>query len=155
MNTAVIFIDNFDSFTYNLVDELRILGCQVTVWRNDVDVEVITAQLEARRNSGQKPLIVLSPGPSRPEDAHNLLPLVRANLGRYPQLGICLGHQALGMALGGQVVAAPEILHGKSSLINHDGSACFHNLPSPLKVARYHSLVVNNLPASVKVPAWL
>lgn len=153
MNTTVIFIDNYDSFSYNLVDELQVLGAKVLVYRNDTDVEVISKIAKKHEALGEKVIIMLSPGPSAPKDAHNLLAIIRDNLGKYPQIGICLGHQALGEVLGGRVTKAPSIVHGKASLIEHQDSFCFKGLENPLRVARYHSLVVTDLPKNVEVLA--
>ncbi|MDO5351821.1 MAG: aminodeoxychorismate/anthranilate synthase component II [Succinatimonas sp.] len=153
MKTNVIFIDNYDSFSYNLVDELKVLGCEVLVYRNDTDVEVIAKIAQDLKEQGQKVIIMLSPGPSAPKDANNLLPIIKDNLGKYPQIGICLGHQALGEVLGGQVIRANTIVHGKASLIEHQGKFCFEGLPNPLRVARYHSLIVKDLPQNVEVLA--
>lgn len=153
MKTNVIFIDNYDSFSYNLVDELKVLGCEVLVYRNDTDVEVIAKIAQNLKEQGQKVIIMLSPGPSAPKDANNLLPIIKDNLGKYPQIGICLGHQALGEVLGGQVIRANTIVHGKASLIEHQGKFCFEGLPNPLRVARYHSLIVKDLPQNVEVLA--
>jgi anthranilate synthase component 2 len=153
MNTTVIFIDNYDSFSYNLVDELQVLGAKVLVYRNDTDVEVISKIAKEHEALGEKVIIMLSPGPSAPKDAHNLLAIIRDNLGKYPQIGICLGHQALGEVLGGRVTKAPSIVHGKASLIEHQDSFCFKGLENPLRVARYHSLVVTDLPKNVEVLA--
>lgn len=148
---TIIFIDNFDSFTYNLVDEFRVLNHDVLVYRNDADVDFISNIAKQRAQNGEKVIFVLSPGPSSPSDANNLLGIIKNNLGKYPMLGICLGHQALGQVLGGKVVRADKIVHGKSSMINHVNKLCFSNLPNPLKVARYHSLVVEDLPEDVEV----
>lgn len=148
----IIFIDNFDSFSYNLVDELKVLGNNVMVFRNDVRVETIMARALNLSECG-KVVIMLSPGPSAPKDANNLLPIIREGLGKYPMLGICLGHQALGEVLGGKVVKAPVIVHGKSSMMQHTDKLCFKGLPNPLKIARYHSLVVEDLPLEVDVLA--
>ncbi|MGN0902901.1 MAG: aminodeoxychorismate/anthranilate synthase component II [Succinivibrio sp.] len=153
MSNTIIFIDNFDSFTYNLVDELKVLGNNVLVYRNDTDVDLICQIAEEYKKKGDKVIIMLSPGPSSPADANNLLPIIKDNLGKYPMLGICLGHQALGQVLGGTVEHAPVIVHGKSSMLEHEGKLCFKNLPNPLKVARYHSLVVTNLPEDVEILA--
>ena len=133
MNTTVIFIDNYDSFSYNLVDELQVLGAKVLVYRNDTDVEVISKIAKEHEALGEKVIIMLSPGPSAPKDAHNLLAIIRDNLGKYPQIGICLGHQALGEVLGGRVTKAPSIVHGKASLIEHQDSFCFKGLENPLR----------------------
>ena len=153
MKHDVIFIDNFDSFTYNLVDELQVLGNNVTVYRNDTDPDKIMGLLKDIKEKGGSPVLVLSPGPASPDDANNLIPIIKKALGNYPMLGICLGHQALGQVLGGKVQRAPVIVHGKSSDIDHCGKGAFANLPNPLKVARYHSLVVNNLPQNVEITA--
>lgn len=151
MKNTIIFIDNFDSFTYNLVDELKVLGNNVLVYRNDINVDLISKIAKEHKDLGEKVIIMLSPGPSSPNDANNLIPIIEDNLGKYPMLGICLGHQALGQVLGGKVEHAPVIIHGKSSMIEHTGKLCFKDLPNPLKVARYHSLVVTNLPEDVEV----
>lgn len=148
---TIIFIDNFDSFTYNLVDEFRVLNHEVLVYRNDADIDFISNLAKQKQENGEKVLFVLSPGPSSPSDANNLIGIIKSNLGKYPMLGICLGHQALGQVLGGKVVGADKIVHGKSSMINHVNKICFSNLPNPLKVARYHSLVVEDLPEDVEV----
>ncbi|MGN1281516.1 MAG: aminodeoxychorismate/anthranilate synthase component II [Succinivibrio sp.] len=153
MKSTIIFIDNFDSFTYNLVDELRVIGHEVMVYRNDTDVEFIAKIAKDLKDRGNKVVIMLSPGPSAPDDANNLIPIIKDNLGKYPMLGICLGHQALGQVLGGKIEHASVIVHGKSSMIDHTQELCFKDLPNPLKVARYHSLVVNSLPDDVKVLA--
>ncbi|MBE2894073.1 aminodeoxychorismate/anthranilate synthase component II [Spirabiliibacterium falconis] len=134
---TIVFLDNFDSFTYNLVDQFRSLGHQVKIYRNDCSLEL----LEQTALSQPDTLIALSPGPGAPREAGIMLDLIQAMAGRVPILGICLGHQALIEAFGGQVVSAGEILHGKVSHIEHDGQAMFANLPSPMPVARYHSLI--------------
>ncbi len=153
MKHDVIFIDNFDSFTYNLVDELQVLGNKVTVYRNDTDPDKIMGLLQQIKDEGGSPVLVLSPGPASPDDANNLIPIIKKAMGHYPMLGICLGHQALGQVLGGRVERASVIVHGKSSDIEHCGAGAFANLPNPLKVARYHSLVVTNLPENVEITA--
>ncbi len=147
---SVIFIDNFDSFSYNLVDEIKVLNHEVIVYRNDADVSFIREKAAELKAMGKDVIIMLSPGPSSPDDANNLIPIIKDNLGKYPMLGICLGHQAIGQVLGGKVVKAPFIVHGKSSMIKHDEKACFKGLPNPLKVARYHSLIVTDLPSDVE-----
>lgn len=144
----IFVLDNFDSFTYNIVQYLQQLGCEVVVRRNNavtVD-EVIAMNPEA---------IVLSPGPGRPEKAGIMLELIDRVKGRIPLLGICLGHQAIGLAFGGKVVGAKKIMHGKISEITHDGKGVFAGLASPLKVVRYHSLAVDreSLPAELEISA--
>lgn len=153
LKAQVIFIDNFDSFSYNLVDALKLSGCQVEVFRNDVDLEQLDTRITMLQAQGLPVVLVLSPGPSSPQDAGGLMQIIERFAARLPMLGICLGHQAIGLYLGGKVQRAPEIVHGKSSPIEHTNEACFKNLPDPLLVARYHSLVVTDLPESVKVLA--
>lgn len=150
MNNTIIFIDNFDSFTYNLVDELKVLGNYVLVYRNDIEVKALRAIADEHKARGENVIIMLSPGPSSPNDANNLIPIIKDNLGVYPMLGICLGHQALGQVLGGDVVKAKSIIHGKASMMTHNNEYCFEGLPNPFRIARYHSLVVENLPKDVK-----
>jgi anthranilate synthase component 2 len=132
----VLLVDNYDSFTWNLAQELGQLGARVIVRRND---EVSVADV-----AGMAPeRIVISPGPGRPEDAGITVALVRT-LGReVPMLGVCLGHQAMGFAFGGRIVRAPRLMHGKTSLIEHDGRGVFAGLGAPFAAARYHSLVVS------------
>ncbi len=146
MSVKIIFLDNFDSFVYNLIDNIKLLGFETIIYRNDVSVGTIAATARAIEDEGSHPLIFLSPGPSHPKDANNLLPIIEDNLTKIPMLGVCLGHQALALALGGSVSLCPEILHGQSSLLTHEGKACFKNLPNPLTVGRYHSLYVDRLP---------
>jgi anthranilate synthase/aminodeoxychorismate synthase-like glutamine amidotransferase len=144
----ILVIDNYDSFTYNLVQALGDLGAALEVRRNDaVDVDGARA-LGARG-------IVLSPGPGRPEDAGCCCALVDGLGGEVPMLGVCLGHQAIAAALGGTVSRAPAVVHGKTASIEHDGAGLFAGLPQPLEVARYHSLVVarDSLPAALRVTA--
>ncbi|NBI13823.1 aminodeoxychorismate/anthranilate synthase component II [[Haemophilus] felis] len=131
----ILFLDNFDSFTYNLVDQLRTLGHQVNIYRNDTPLYQLI-ELAMQPDT----IVVLSPGPGNPRQAGNLLPLIEALKGRVPMLGICLGHQALIEAFGGEVVSAGEILHGKTSMMEHDGQAMFYQLPNPMCIGRYHSL---------------
>src|SRR6185437_7204383 len=143
-----LLIDNYDSFTYNLWHFLGELGAEVTVRRNDA---LTVDQALAMKPQG----IVISPGPSDPDRAGICLELVRHG-GNVPMLGVCLGHQAIGQALGGKIVRAPEPMHGKLSPIHHDGSSVFTRLPNPFKATRYHSLTVEraSLPESVRVTAW-
>lgn len=149
----IIFIDNFDSFSYNLVDELQVLGADVIVYRNDADPEFILKKAVEFKQEGFNVIGVLSPGPSSPTDANNLMAIIEKLKGEIALLGICLGHQALGLSLGGKVIQALYIAHGKASMITHEGNYCFKNLPNPVRVARYHSLVVTDLPCNVKIIA--
>ncbi|PVH29676.1 anthranilate synthase component II [Pararhodobacter oceanensis] len=147
----LLLIDNYDSFTYNLVHYLGELGAEVVVKRNDA--------LTAQEALAMKPAgIVLSPGPCDPDQAGICLDLVQACAEtRLPLLGVCLGHQSIGQAFGGKVVRADEIVHGKLGRINHEGAGVFAGLPSPLEATRYHSLMVEraSLPDCLEVSAWL
>lgn len=144
----ILFLDNFDSFTYNLVDQFRVLGHKVTIYRNDCDLEqLVKVALEPNT------VVALSPGPGTPAQAGNLIPLIKRLYNKVPIIGICLGHQALIQALGGEVVHAGEVLHGKVSNISHDDSAMFANLTNPMPVARYHSLMGVELPDELIVNA--
>jgi anthranilate synthase component 2 len=144
----LLVIDNYDSFTYNLVQYLGELGAEIVVRRNDA---VTVEEIGAMAPSG----IVLSPGPCAPAQAGVTVDVIRAWGARSPMLGVCLGHQAIGEAYGGKVVRAARAVHGKTSRIVHDGTGLFTGLPSPLEVGRYHSLVVerDSLPASLEVVA--
>jgi anthranilate synthase component II len=144
----ILVIDNYDSFTYNLVQYLGELGEEPVVSRNDA---VSIAQVEAMAPRA----IVLSPGPCTPAEAGITVPLVRACGARIPMLGVCLGHQAIGEAYGGRVVRARRVMHGKTSRIVHDGIDLFESLPSPMEVMRYHSLVVerDTMPVSLDILA--
>src|SRR3982751_2654206 len=144
----ILVIDNYDSFTYNLVQYLGALGAEIVVRRNDA---VTVAEVGAMAPSG----IVLSPGPCTPAEAGVTVDVIRAWGASIPTLGVCLGHQAIGEAYGGKVVRAARAVHGKTSRISHDGSDLFAGLPSPLQVGRYHSLVVerDSLPSSLEVVA--
>ena len=147
----LLLIDNYDSFTYNLVHYLGELGAEVVVRRNDVlDVQ---AAMALRPDA-----IVLSPGPCDPDQAGICLPLTLAAAeARVPLLGVCLGHQTIGQAFGGKVVRAPQIVHGKLGAMHHAGTGVFAGLPSPLMATRYHSLVVEraSLPDCLEVTSWL
>ncbi|OYD26033.1 aminodeoxychorismate/anthranilate synthase component II [Oceanimonas baumannii] len=149
MSQTIFLLDNYDSFTYNLVDQFRALGATVNIYRNTVPVAQLLAAMEQANN----PVLVLSPGPGKPSDAGNMPTLIEQCLGRFPILGICLGHQALVEHYGGRVESAGEIKHGKSSLISHSGQDMFAGLPNPLPVARYHSLVGTEIPAGLEVVA--
>ncbi len=144
----IFVLDNYDSFTYNLVQYLGELGAQVVVRRND---QITIPEIEALRPER----IVVSPGPCTPQDAGISIELIRHFAARVPLLGVCLGHQAIGVAFGGQVVRAPHLMHGKTSQIEHDGRSIFRGLPSPMTATRYHSLIVaeEGLPADLEVSA--
>ena len=143
----VLLIDNYDSFTYNLAQALQVLGAEVVVHRND---QLSVAQATA---IGASHLIV-SPGPGRPESAGNTMAIIDALYQQIPVLGVCLGHQALVSVLGGRVVHAKTLMHGKTSNIHHDGLSLFSGLPQPFKAGRYHSLVVDQLPDDLTVSAY-
>lgn len=145
----LLVIDNYDSFTYNLVQYLGELGEQVEVRRNDeVTVAEIESQLKPER-------ILISPGPGTPDDAGVSLQVIENFAGRIPILGVCLGHQAIGQAFGGRVTRAPHLCHGKSSPIEHDGKTIFAGLDQPLQAGRYHSLIVESasLPSCLEITA--
>jgi anthranilate synthase/aminodeoxychorismate synthase-like glutamine amidotransferase len=144
----VFVLDNYDSFTYNLVQYLGELGAEVEVYRND---ELTVEQVEALKPER----ILLSPGPCTPGEAGILVPLIRHMAGKAPILGVCLGHQAIGEAFGGQVVRAHNLMHGKTSQVEHDGKGIFAGLNTPLTCTRYHSLIVaeESLPAELLVTA--
>jgi len=144
----VLMIDNYDSFTYNLVQYMGELGADVDVVRNDaISLEEIEARSPAR--------IVISPGPCTPSEAGISVPLIQRFAGRVPMLGVCLGHQAIGQAFGGRVVRAQRVMHGKLSPVTHAGTGVFEGLPSPFKATRYHSLAIerDSLPATLEVTA--
>jgi anthranilate synthase/aminodeoxychorismate synthase-like glutamine amidotransferase len=145
----LLLVDNYDSFTYNLYQYLGELGAETRVVRNDA--------LSAQEALALKPeRIVISPGPGTPDQAGISLELIAEAAGRVPLLGVCLGHQALGQALGGRVVRAPKLMHGKTSQIHHDGRTLFSGLPQPFTATRYHSLVVDraSVPPCLEVSAW-
>jgi anthranilate synthase/aminodeoxychorismate synthase-like glutamine amidotransferase len=145
---VILVIDNYDSFTYNLVQYLGELGEEIVVRRND---EITLGEIE----SNLPGRILISPGPGRPSDAGISLALISNFAGRVPILGVCLGHQAIGQIFGGRVVRAPQVVHGKASAVKHDGKSVFAGLDSPFKAGRYHSLVVEreSLPACLEVSA--
>ena len=143
----ILFLDNFDSFTYNLVDQFRVLGHNVKIYRNDCDLD----QLVSTALNTPDTVLALSPG--TPAEAGILLPLIERLKNQVPIIGICLGHQALIQAFGGKVVHAGEVLHGKVSRITHDGEAMFKDLANPMPVARYHSLMGQDLPPEFIVNA--
>jgi anthranilate synthase/aminodeoxychorismate synthase-like glutamine amidotransferase len=141
---VVLVIDNYDSFTYNLVQYLWELGAEVTVRRND---EVTLEQIDSLKPAR----ILLSPGPCTPNQAGVCVPLIRHFAGKLPIFGVCLGHQAIGAAFGGNIVRAKTLMHGKTSAIDHDGKSIFRDVPAPFTATRYHSLVVEeaSLPKSL------
>ena len=146
----VFVLDNYDSFTYNLVQYLGELGAKVEVRRND---QVTVAEVAAMRPER----ILVSPGPCTPQEAGISIELIRHFTGKIPVLGVCLGHQALGAAFGGKVVRAKTLMHGKTSQVEHDGKTIFRGLSSPMTATRYHSLIVaddDELPAELEVSAW-
>ncbi|MDG2941589.1 aminodeoxychorismate/anthranilate synthase component II [Exercitatus varius] len=145
---TIVFLDNFDSFTYNLVDQFRTLGHQVKIYRNDCDLDLLEKMCREPDT-----ILALSPGPGTPAEAGNMLPLIRRVKNSVPIIGICLGHQALIEAFGGKVVHAGEVLHGKVSKIQHDNQAMFAGLQNPMPVARYHSLMGSDLPEELIVNA--
>jgi anthranilate synthase component 2 len=145
----LLMIDNYDSFTFNLVQYFGELGEEVRVYRNDeIDVAGIAALAPAR--------IVISPGPCTPNEAGVSVPLVQAFSGKIPILGVCLGHQAIGQAFGGRIVHARTLMHGKVSRIHHEGKGVFAGLPSPYNATRYHSLAIEraSCPAELEITAW-
>ncbi len=146
----ILFVDNFDSFTYNLVDQFRELGHQVTIFRNDYPLQDFLAKVQNTEDC----LVALSPGPGNPAEAGNLLAIIQQLKGKVAMIGICLGHQAIIEALGGEVVHTGTVLHGKVSKIEHDNQAMFAGLNNPMPVARYHSLMGDKLPEELEVNAW-
>ncbi len=147
--TRLLLIDNYDSFTYNLVQAFLVLGADVRVYRNDaIDVSQATALAPTH--------LCISPGPGTPDDAGVSMDMIRAFAGRIPVLGVCLGHQSIVEVFGGKVVRAGRLMHGKTSMIQHDGLGVFAGLPQPCEVGRYHSLIAapDSLPATLAVTAW-
>lgn len=145
----LLMIDNYDSFTYNLVQYFGELGQDVRVYRND---EITLAEIEAM----QPEKIVLSPGPCTPNEAGVSIPTIHAFAGKIPLLGVCLGHQSIGQAFGGRIIKAKTLMHGKTSLIHHTNTGVFRDLPNPYTATRYHSLVIerDTLPACLEITAW-
>jgi anthranilate synthase/aminodeoxychorismate synthase-like glutamine amidotransferase len=145
----LLMIDNYDSFTYNLVQYLGELGEDVRVYRNDkITVDGIE-ELHPDR-------IVISPGPCSPKEAGISIDVIRRFAGKVPILGVCLGHQSIGAAYGGEIVRTPHLMHGKTSLIHHDGKTIYRDLPNPFQATRYHSLVIRReaLPGCLEITAW-
>jgi len=146
---VILVIDNYDSFTYNLVQYLGELGADLKVFRNDkISIS------EIRDLKPEK--ILISPGPGYPKDAGISIPVVKEFAGKVPILGVCLGHQAVGEAFGGKIVQAKRLLHGKISMIHHDGKTIFKGLPDPFEATRYHSLIIEraSLPECLEISAW-
>ncbi|MEL0632450.1 aminodeoxychorismate/anthranilate synthase component II [Pseudoalteromonas carrageenovora] len=146
----IYFLDNFDSFSYNLVDELTMLGCELVVYRNNISADVIFNKM--RQEPGQV-LLVLSPGPGTPTDAGCLMELIELAKGQFPMLGICLGQQALTQSYGGVIGHAGETVHGKSSIIDLNAHPVFDGMGSTMPVARYHSLMATEVPKNIEVIA--
>jgi anthranilate synthase component 2 len=144
----IFMLDNLDSFTYNLVDEFQCLGFEPTIYRNTLSADFIFEQMQ---NCSAQVLLVLSPGPGAPSKAGCLMALIAKCAGKYPILGICLGHQALIEYYGGKIERAPEIVHGKASNITHRQCGVFKNINHPLPVARYHSLIASEVPDSLDI----
>jgi anthranilate synthase/aminodeoxychorismate synthase-like glutamine amidotransferase len=144
----IFVLDNYDSFTYNLVQYIGELGMEVVVRRNDQITVTGIEELHPDR-------IVISPGPCTPQDAGISIELIRHFAGRVPLLGVCLGHQAIGAAFGGKVVRAANLMHGKTSSVEHDGKSIFRGIPSPMTATRYHSLIVQekDLPEELEISA--
>jgi len=148
MNNKILIIDNYDSFTYNLVQYFGVLGCQVVVKRND---ETTVAEAEALAPDR----VCISPGPGRPEDAGVSNELIRALGRKTPILGVCLGHQCIGAVFGSEIVLAQRLMHGKTSPVQHQGTGVFTSLPNPFEATRYHSLIVRreSLPDCLQITA--
>ncbi|NWF75346.1 MAG: aminodeoxychorismate/anthranilate synthase component II [Nitrospirae bacterium] len=145
----LLMIDNYDSFTYNLVQYLGELGEEIKVFRNNK----ITLHEIERLNPDR---IVISPGPCTPKEAGISIEVIKLFSGRIPILGVCLGHQSIGAAFGGEIIRAPRLMHGKTSLIYHDGKTIFDGLPNPFEATRYHSLIIKRetLPECLEITAW-
>ena len=145
----LLIIDNYDSFTYNLVQYFGELGEEIEVFRND---KVSLSEIEKLNPE----ILVISPGPGTPKDAGISLDLINHFTGKVPILGVCLGHQCIGESFGGNIVPAPRLMHGKTSLIHHDGKDIFKELPNPLEATRYHSLIIEKetLPDCLEINAW-
>ena len=145
----ILMIDNYDSFTYNIVQYLGELGAEVKVFRND---EITCDQIASLKPNK----IVISPGPCTPNEAGISLELINSFSGKIPLLGVCLGHQSIGQAFGGNIIRARKVMHGKTSMIHHSGLGVFSMLPNPFEATRYHSLVIdkNNLPDTLELTAW-
>ncbi len=145
----LLMIDNYDSFTYNLVQYLGELGQELKVYRNN---KITIAEIEAMKPER----IVISPGPCTPKEAGISIDVIKHFAGTMPLLGVCLGHQSIGEAFGGDVIRAPYLMHGKTSMIHHDGKTIFAGLPNPFEATRYHSLIIKRetLPPVLEISAW-
>lgn len=145
----LLMIDNYDSFTYNLVQHLGELGEDIKVFRND---RVTIKDIEELKPTS----IVISPGPCTPKEAGVSVDVIKYFAGKIPILGVCLGHQAIGAAFGGDIIRAPRLMHGKTSMIHHDGKTIFEGLPNPFEATRYHSLIIKKetLPDCLEITAW-
>jgi anthranilate synthase/aminodeoxychorismate synthase-like glutamine amidotransferase len=145
----LLLVDNYDSFTYNLVQAFLVLGAEVLVHRND---EITVEQARALAPTH----LCISPGPGTPRDAGVSMRMIEAFAGRVPVFGVCLGHQSLVEVFGGRVVRAPRLMHGKTSMVTHDGLGLFRGLPNPLQAGRYHSLIAqrDSLPAELVITSW-
>jgi para-aminobenzoate synthetase component 2 len=145
----LLMIDNYDSFTYNLVQYLGELGEEIKVFRND---KITIPEIE--RMGPER--IVISPGPCTPKEAGISIAVIKHFAGKIPILGVCLGHQSIGAAFGGHIIRAPRLMHGKTSLISHDGKTVFEGLPNPFEATRYHSLLIKKetLPGCLEITAW-
>lgn len=145
----LLMIDNYDSFTYNLVQYLGELGQELKVYRNN---KITIAEIETMKPDR----IVISPGPCTPKEAGVSIDVIKRFTGKIPILGVCLGHQSIGDAFGGDVVRAPYLMHGKTSMIHHDGRTIFAGLPNPFTATRYHSLIIKRetMPDALEVSAW-
>ena len=153
MTTKLLMVDNYDSFTYNIVQYFGELGADVEVFRND---EITVAEIEARLNAGQLDRLVISPGPCSPAEAGISVAAIQHFAGKLPILGVCLGHQAIGAAFGGTIVRAQELMHGKTSVITTTQKGVFAGLPEKFTVNRYHSLAIErtSCPDVLEVTAW-
>ena len=148
MSRNILMVDNHDSFTFNIVEALERLGATVRTVRNEIAAEDAFSQ--ARQVNA---IILISPGPGRPEEAGCSLELISLAKGKIPLFGVCLGHQAIVLEAGGEVVRAPEVVHGKASLLEHDGTGPFADVPNPIKIGRYHSLCTPDPPSRFRVHA--
>lgn len=147
MFKKILLIDNFDSFVFNLADYLKRFNCQVIVYRNNIAISKVSEI--------NPDLIIISPGPGNPEQAGNIIPIIKKYYKKYPIFGVCLGHQAIIQAFGGTLRVLDKPYHGKQSLITHDGRTIFESLPNPLEVGRYHSLAGNKIPRCLEKSAML